>query len=101
MLDGIGELTHDGEGGVLHHVVYLVDGARAGCSRWAAPKAARPDSTVSSTSREVLAVHLDHPDPCSGPGTCGRPGSGVGAARSQVGDAGHGLLLLGLSRLCR
>ena len=64
VLDGIGELTHDGEGGVLHHVVHLVDGAQLVFSMGSTPKAARPDSTTCPAPRGSSGSSPRSPDPC-------------------------------------
>ena len=97
VLDGIGELTHDGEGGVLHHVVHLVDGARAGVLDGQHPEGGAARLHGVQHLAEVLAVHLDHLILVAGQVLAGGQAR-VGAARSQVGDAGHGLLLLGVEQ---
>ncbi len=97
VLDGVGELTHDGEGGVLHHVIHLVDGARAGVLDGQHPEGGAARLHGVQHLAEVLAVHLDYLILVAGQVLAGRQ-AGVGTAWAQVGDAGHGLLLLGVQQ---
>ncbi|MNS73554.1 hypothetical protein D3C72_1069990 [compost metagenome] len=97
VLYGVGQLTDDGEGGVLHHVVHLVDGARAGVLYGQHPEGGATRFYRVQHLAEVLAVHLDYLILVARQVLAGGQ-AGVRAARAQVGDAGHGLLLLGVEQ---